>query len=508
MITKVKSFCLSGLDGHLVETEADASSGLPAFDIVGLPDTAVKESKERVRAAIKNCGFDFPSRRYTVNLAPANIKKEGPSFDLPIALAILGATEQLNCKYDDYVILGELSLAGEIRAVKGILPSIHSAVKEGFSRFIIPYNNREEGALVEGAEIYGAKTLFDAVRHLRGTSPIEKTTVNIQEMLISGRDYSFDFSEVKGQENVKRALEIAAAGGHNCLMIGSPGSGKTMLAQRLPTILPDLTLNEALEVTKIHSIAGVLADDNPLITARPFRSPHHSISTVGLSGGGANAKPGEISLAHNGVLFLDELPEFHKDAIEVMRQPMEDGRVRITRAAASYEYPSKFMLIAAMNPCRCGYYGDPTRKCRCTEASVTKYLSRISGPLLDRIDIQTEASAVTYGDLQTGPSESSAVIRAKVTRARQLQHKRYTGTDIYCNSMLSGSNVTKFCVMNKRAEELIKSAYDSLGLSARAYSRILKVARTIADMEESDGITDMHIADAVQYRSLDKKFWN
>lgn len=507
MIKKLYSSTLLGLEGRITEVEADVALGLPGFDIVGLPDTAVKESRERVRAAIKNCGFEFPSRKYTINLAPANIKKEGPAFDLPIALAILGASGQLSGMTDDYIFLGELSLSGEIRPINGVLPAVLSAKEQGFKNFMVPVKNAGEAALVRDVSVYGAGTLYDAVCHIDGRGKIEPTVLDINTLYASDKSYGIDFADVKGQENVKRALEIAAAGGHNCLIMGSPGAGKTMLAQRLPTILPDLSLEEALEVTKIHSIAGILKENRPLVTTRPFRSPHHSISTMGLVGGGAIPRPGELSLAHNGVLFLDELPEFRRDATEVMRQPLEDGVVYLTRVAASYTYPCKTMLVAAMNPCRCGYYGDRSRKCRCSASSVNRYLSRISGPLIDRIDIQTEASSLTYGELRAAPAETSAEIKKRVVRARKIQMERYKGQGIYCNAALAGKNIEKYCVLTNEGREILKNAFETLELSARAHSRVLKVSRTIADLENEERISGLHIAEAIQYRSLDKKFW-
>ncbi|MBO4898132.1 MAG: YifB family Mg chelatase-like AAA ATPase [Clostridia bacterium] len=507
MISKVKSSCLLGLQGYLIDVESDVSLGLPAFDIVGLPDTAVKEARERVRAAIKNCSFEFPSRRYTVNLAPSGIKKEGPAFDLPIAVSILAATGQIKGNPEGFVFLGELSLSGEVRPVPGVLPCVLSAKEQGINKFIVPYDNREEAALVSDTEVYGVKTLFEAAEFIEGKADIEKTVVDIEKIFSETKTYPFDFSEVHGQSNVKRALEIAAAGGHNCLIVGSPGSGKTMLAQRLPSILPDLTPEEALETTKIYSVAGLLKNGSALITQRPFRAPHHSTSTVGLVGGGTTPHPGELSLAHNGVLFLDELPEFHRDATEIMRQPLEDGKVNITRASGSLTFPCKTMLVAAMNPCKCGYYGDRSRKCRCTESAIHKYLSRVSGPLLDRIDIQTEAASVSYKDMKAPAAESSAEIKKRVLGARMIQYERYKDEDFYCNAGLSGSKIEKYCTAEPEAEKLLAEAFDSMNLSARAHTRVLKVARTIADLEGAEKISALHIAEAIQYRSLDKKFW-
>lgn len=507
MISKVHSCCLLGLQGYVVDVESDVSLGLPAFDIVGLPDASVKEARERVRAAIKNCGFEFPSRRYTVNLAPSGIKKEGPAFDLPIAVSILDATGQIKGKTDGFVFLGELSLSGEVRPVSGVLPSVLSAKEQGITKFIVPKDNEEEAALVRGAEVYGVKTLYEAAQFIDGKADIAKTEIDIEKLFSDTQTYPFDFSEVHGQSNVKRALEIAAAGGHNCLIIGSPGSGKTMLAQRLPSILPDLTPREALETTKIYSVAGLLKNGNALITQRPFRAPHHSTSTVGLVGGGTVPHPGELSLSHNGVLFLDELPEFHRDATEIMRQPLEDGEVSITRVSGSITFPCKTMLVAAMNPCKCGYYGDKNRKCRCSESSIHRYLARVSGPLLDRIDIQTEAASVSYKDMKAPAAEPSAEIKKRVVAARKIQNERYKDEDFYCNASLSGGKIEKYCVAEKEAEKLLRDAFDAMNLSARAHTRVLKVARTIADLEGAEKISAFHIAEAIQYRSLDKKFW-
>ena len=507
MIRKVISCALTGLEGNIIEVEADCAMGLPAFDIVGLPDTAVKESKERVRAAIRNCGFDFPSRRYTVNLAPANIKKAGPLFDLPIAIAILCATGQMQFDAEQYAIMGELSLSGEIRFVPGVLPSVMTAVKSGYKKIIVPAENAQEAALVSDAEVYGVKTLAEAVNLLEGKTEGQRASVDIDKLFTNNQIYSCDFSEVKGQQSVKRALEIAAAGGHNCLMIGSPGSGKSMLAKRIPTILPDLTMDEALEVTKVHSVAGLLNNGLPLVTTRPFRAPHHSISTVGLVGGGSVPKPGEISLAHNGVLFLDELPEFRRDTTEAMRQPIEDGEIHITRVYASIAYPCKTMVVAAMNPCKCGYYGDKSRKCRCSTTSIHNYLAKVSGPLLDRFDIQTEASSISYGEVNSEPGESSAEIKKRVVAARDIQAARYKNEPFYCNADLEGDSVFRYCVLDSDAESILQKSFESLNLSMRAYSRILKVARTIADLENEEKIGYLHITEAISYRTLDRKFW-
>ncbi len=445
MFIKIDTVGLYGMEGRAVAVEADVSAGLPAFEIVGLPDAAVKEAKERVRAAIKNCGYEFPSRRYTINLAPASLKKAGPQFDLPIAAAILYATEQAKEKEGRCALVGELSLAGDLRPVQGVLPLVLGAAANGFQSVIVPAENAAEGALAEGIEVYGAKTLYEAMEHLTGKARLTPVKTDVDALLKEGLSDAPDFADVRGQENVKRALEIAAAGGHNCLIIGAPGAGKTMLAQRMPSILPPMTAAEALEVTKLHSVAGQLPDGAPLVTKRPFRTPHHSASAVGLVGGGQSVKPGEISLAHGGVLFLDELPEFRRDVTEALRQPMEDGVVTVTRAAASYTYPSSFMLVAAMNPCRCGYYGDPTHRCRCSAHSVHQYMNKISGPLLDRIDLQVRAAAVTYGDIQKKKAESSAAIRARVIKAREMQKAR-TGKRVgFENARLSAKEIETHC---------------------------------------------------------------
>ncbi len=493
-----------GIDGHPVTVETDVSQGLPGFEVVGLPDATVKEARERVRAAIKNCGYEFPARRLTVNLAPADIKKVGSMFDLPIAASILLATEQVEGEKEEYVLIGELSLAGELRPVPGVLPLVMGAAKAGRKKAIVPFENAKEGALCRDIEVFGAKTLREAMEHLAGKALLSKETADIDAMLSETLDTGGDFAEVRGQETVKRALEIAAAGGHNILIVGSPGSGKSMLAQRLPSILPPLTAAEALEVTRIHSVAGVLPPDKPLLTTRPFRAPHHSASTVGLVGGGTSVRPGEISLSHRGVLFLDELPEFHRDAMEILRQPMEDGRVTVTRAAATLTYPSDFMLVAAMNPCRCGYYGDKKHRCRCTSASIARYLGKISGPLLDRIDIRVEAETVTYNQLTAPPAEKSADIRARVTRARAMQAERLAPLGLFCNAQL-GADVEKHCMLSPGAAQLAKEAFSSMDLSARSYTRILKVARTVADLDGAEKIQDYHIAEAFRYHTAGER---
>ncbi|MCX7842192.1 MAG: YifB family Mg chelatase-like AAA ATPase [Clostridia bacterium] len=508
MLSKINCCSLAGIDGYIVEVETDISNGLPAFEIVGLGDTAVRESKERVKSAIKNSDFEFPIKRITINLAPASVKKEGSAFDLAIALGILTAMGQVNnCKLDEYMFIGELSLDGRLKPVNGVLPMAVSAFHEGVKRLILPLENADEAAVVQGLCVLPASALQEVVRHLNGENEINAYTVDINSLFNNYNEDDVDFSDVKGQDSVKRALEVAASGGHNCMMIGSPGAGKTMIARRLPTILPPLTFEEALEVTKIHSVAGMLPLKTSLITARPFRSPHHTISAVSLVGGGKYPKPGEISLSHFGVLFLDELPEFSKTALEVLRQPLEDGVVTISRINASLSYPSRTTLICAANPCKCGNYLEENKECRCSPNQIQQYLGKLSGPLLDRLDIHLEVSSVSFKDLEGSPSgESSKVIRQRVIKARNIQLERYKGLKIYSNSQLQPAMISKYCRLDDKGKALLKSAFDKLGLSARAHSRILKVARTIADMEESESIKANHVAEAIQYRSLDRCF--
>lgn len=509
MITKVKSCGLIGLDGYIVDVEIDIAMSMPSFDIVGLPDAAVKESKERVRSAVKNSGYSFPARRITINLAPAHIKKEGSIYDLPMAVAFLKASGQIEYDDDECVFIGELSLGGDVQSAAGVLPMVIAAKESGAKRAYVPAKNAAEAAVVKGIDIIAMESLSSLCAHLCGKEKIAPYRIDIEKYFKNKDKNQIDFSEVKGQENAKWALEIAAAGNHNVLMIGSPGSGKSMLAQRLPTILPDMSFEEALEVTKIHSIAGTLSDECAMITRRPFRHPHHTISAIGLSGGGNVPRPGELSLAHNGVLFLDELPEFAKNVLEVMRQPLEDGSVTIARVSATLTYPCNVMFVASMNPCRCGYYGDPSGRCTCSERDVDRYLSKISGPLLDRIDLHVEVAPVKYNDLEsTAPAESSEQIKKRVDRARKIQYERYKDYNIYSNSQLTPAMINTFCRLDSAGKEIIKKAFDNLGLSARAYNRILKVARTIADLDESENIKAVHIAKAIQFRSLDRKFWH
>lgn len=507
MIVKVNTGAVCGLEGCSVIVEADFSSGMPAFEVVGLPDATVRESKERVRSAIKNSGFEFPAKRAVINLAPADLKKEGTQFDLPIAISILAGTEQLKADLDEYMFIGELGLSGEIRSVNGVLSLVFCAKECGFKKVVVPADNVSEATLAQGIEIIGAHSLADVYSHLVGESLIEPSKCDIETLFNNSSKYNIDFSDVRGQSSLRRGVEICVSGGHNLLLIGTPGSGKSMIAQRIPTILPDMSLEEAIEVTKIHSIAGEIESGTNLIARRPFRTPHHSASAVSIVGGGSKSRPGEISLAHNGVLFLDEFPEYRKDVIEAMRQPLEDKKITVTRAAASYTYPCNSMLVVALNPCKCGYYGDGSGRCHCSETEVRKYLSKISGPMLDRIDIQLEAAPVKYTDLKGMKGESSAAIKKRVNTAREIQKERYKNESITCNAQLTGSLIEKYCPISENESNMLKEAFETLGLTARAYTRILKVARTIADTQGRDNINEMDIAEAIGYRSLDRKYF-
>lgn len=509
MLAKVFSSATFGVDAYTVEVEADIQQMLPAFVTVGLPEGAVRESKERVQSAIKNSDFVFPSKRVTINLAPADIRKEGSAFDLPIAVGILAATGQiLRDTFDAFVLLGELSLDGSLRSIPGVLPMAMNC-PNGIRGMIVPADNACEAAMAGTVGIYPVQSLKDAVSFLEDESTVTPYTVNIETVFNQARGYTVDFADVKGQESAKRALEIAAAGGHNIIMIGPPGSGKTMLARRMPTILPDMTLAEALETTKIHSVAGRLPAGEALIATRPFRSPHHSISYAGLIGGGAYPKPGEVSLAHHGILFLDELPEFKKDILEMMRQPMEDNSVTISRASSTLTYPASFMLVSAMNPCPCGYYGDPSHECTCSTSEIQRYMSRISGPLMDRIDLHITVPSVKFKELSAETrGEPSVEIRRRVNAARRLQIERFAGEDkIYCNAHMESQDIRRFCTIDDKSQSLLATAISRQGLSARAYDRILKMARTIADLAASENIQLEHVAEAVHYRTLDRHLW-
>lgn len=510
MLTKVYAAALQGINAQIVTIEVNCTQGIQFF-MVGLPDAAVKESHQRIISALSHNGLKFPRRKVIVNLAPADIKKEGSAYDLPIAIGLLASNEELKSdKFKDYLIMGELSLDGSILPIKGALPIAILAKQEGYKGFILPKENASEAAVVEGLEVYGVENITEVVSYFKDELNLTPTLIDAQtEFYEKQQFFDIDFEDVKGQENVKRAFEVAAAGGHNLIMIGPPGSGKSMLAKRIPTILPPLTLDEALETTKIHSVAGRMGDTGALITRRPFRSPHHTISGVALVGGGTYPQPGEISLAHNGVLFLDELPEFSRSVLEVMRQPLEDRKITISRAKNTVEYPAGIMLVASMNPCPCGYYNHPTKECICSEGAVTRYLNRISGPLLDRIDIQIEVIPVEFEKLSSKTKgESSAVIRERVMKAREMQTKRFADTPgIYCNAQMNTRQLNKWALPDKDSIDMLKIAMERFNLSARAYDRILKVARTIADLEGSDEVKSYHIQEAITYRNLDRGNW-
>jgi len=499
LIGNIISAGLFGINGYEVKVECYLAQGLPSFDIVGLPDTSVRESRERVRAALKNCGYTFPMKRIIVNLAPADTKKEGPIYDLPILLGLLAASGQISLPPENTAFFGELSLSGELRPAVGALPMAAALKAAGISTLYVPFDNAAEAALVEGIVIYAARHASELIDHLEGKRPLSPVTRNVRP---PSKRRLPDFADVKGQDGVKRALEIASAGSHNVLLVGPPGSGKSMLARRLPSIRPPLSHEEAMESTKIHSVAGLITRDEPLLTSRPFRAPHHTVSSVGLSGGGTIPKPGEISLAHNGVLFLDELPEFERRSLEILRQPIEDGVVVLSRAAGTVTYPSRFMLVCAMNPCRCGWYGHPSGRCVCTQAQVDAYYGKISGPLLDLIDIHTQVPSLTFEELSAKSSgEPSEKIRSRVVAARNLARDRYREYGFESNSMIPSQLLSRFCGLSSEGTRLMKNAFDRLGLTARSYDRVLRLARTIADLDGSDEIKTHHLAEALQYRT-------
>ncbi|HOK79965.1 MAG TPA: YifB family Mg chelatase-like AAA ATPase [bacterium] len=505
MLAKIQSVAVWGIEGYPVSVEIDISKGMPSVAIVGLPDQAVKESRDRIKPAIKNSGFEFPQSKITINLAPADLKKEGSCFDLPVALGILAARQMIPADVASrFHFIGELALDGSVRPVSGVLPMAMS-VKQSGGKFVVPKANATEASVV-GIEVYGIESLKECVEFLTGKKEILPYNVDWDEILSIQNKYDIDFKEVKGQTLARRAIEVAVAGAHNLLMIGPPGSGKSMIARRVPTIFPPLTIEEAIEITKIHSVAGIL--DEGIVSTRPFRQPHHTVSDIALIGGGTIPKPGEISLAHNGVLFLDELPEFHRDVLESLRQPLEDGKVSVSRARGRIEFPSRFFLIAAMNPCPCGYYGDSRRPCRCTVPQIIKYRKKISGPLLDRIDIQIEVSGLGSKQLVSDSvSEHSESIRKRITRCRKIQQERFAGTGIFCNAHMNTKQIKQFCVLDDECKKFLENALEKMNLSARGYDKVVKVARTIADLEESEKISLSHIAEALQYRSFDRELW-